>query len=57
MKLLIIDNEPGQRAALRSLLHAFGPEITEIEEADGVLSGLLKIKSFRPDIIMLDVEM
>ncbi len=57
MKLLIIDNEPGQRAALRSLLHAFFPEITEIEEADGVLSGLLKIKSFRPDIIMLDVEM
>lgn len=57
MKLLITDNEPGQRAALRSLLHHFCPEITEVEEAGGVHSGLAAIRSFRPDILLLDVEM
>ncbi len=57
MKLLITDNEPGQRAALRSLLQHFCPEITEVEEADGVQSGLAMIRSFRPDILLLDVEM
>lgn len=57
MKLLITDNEPGQRAALRSLLQHFCPEITELEEAGGVQSGLATIRSFRPDILLLDVEM
>jgi len=57
MKLLIIDNEPNLRTALRVLLQAFCPEITTIEEADGVLSGLHKIKNFQPDIVLLDVEM
>ncbi|HAO46198.1 MAG TPA: LytTR family DNA-binding domain-containing protein [Ferruginibacter sp.] len=57
MKLLITDNEPGQRAALRSLLQHYCPEITEIEEAGGVQSGLVTIRSFRPDILLLDVEM
>jgi len=57
MKLLITDNEPGQRATLRSLLQHFCPEITEVEEADGVQSGLATIRSFRPDILLLDVEM
>lgn len=57
MKLLITDNEPGQRAALRSLLQHYSPEITEIEEAGGVQSGLVTIRSFRPDILLLDVEM
>lgn len=57
MKVLITDNEPGQRAALRSLLQLFCPEITEVEEAAGVQSGLATIRSFRPDILLLDVEM
>lgn len=57
MKVLITDNEPGQRAALRLLLQQFCPEITEVEEAGGVLSGLAAIRSFRPDILLLDVEM
>ena len=57
MKLLIIDNEPNIRTAIRVLLQAFCPEITTIEEADGVQSGLQKIKTFQPDIVLLDVEM
>lgn len=57
MKLLITDNEHNLRTALRVLLQAFCPEVTAIEEADGVQSGLHKIKNFQPDIVLLDVEM
>lgn len=57
MKLLITENEPNLRTALRVLLQAFCPEITAIEEAGGVKSGLHKIKNFQPDIVLLDVEM
>jgi two-component system, LytTR family, response regulator len=57
MKALIIDNEPYLRSALQKLLAQFCPEIRVIEEAQGVQSGLLKIKSFKPDILLLDVEM
>lgn len=57
MKLLITDNEPNLRIGLRVLLEAFCPEITAIEEADGVHSALEKINSFHPDIVLLDVEM
>ena len=57
MKILVIDNEPNLRKAIKALLHAFCPEVTAIEEAEGVKSGLDKIKNFQPDIVLLDVEM
>ena len=57
MKVLVIDNEPNLRTAIKALLQAFCPEIKTIEEADGVKSGLQKIKAFQPDIVLLDVEM
>lgn len=57
MKVLIIDNEPHLRTGHRALLETFCPEITAIDEAEGVQSGLQKIKIFHPDIVLLDVEM
>jgi two-component system, LytTR family, response regulator len=57
MKLLVIDNEPNQRTAIKALLNAFCPEVSLIEEADGVQSGLHQIKTMQPDIVLLDVEM
>jgi two-component system LytT family response regulator len=57
MKVLIIDNEAPLRSSLKAILKAFCPEADSIEEADGVFSGLQKIKSFQPDIVFLDVEM
>lgn len=57
MKALIIDNETPLRNALRLLLEAFCPEITEKAEADGVRTGLEQIRNFTPDIVFLDVEM
>lgn len=57
MKTLIIDNEPPLRSALQKMLAQFCPEVTAIDEASGVQTGLQKIKSFQPDIVLLDVEM
>lgn len=57
MKLLIIDNEPNLRAAIKTLVQSYCPDITLIDEAEGVKSGLQKIKNFNPDILLLDVEM
>lgn len=57
MKVLVIDNEPNLRTAIKALLQAFCPGIKIIEEADGVKSGLQKLKTFQPDIVLLDVEM
>jgi DNA-binding NarL/FixJ family response regulator len=48
MKVLVIDNEPNLRTAIKALLNAFCPEITNIEEAEGVQSGLHKIKKINP---------
>lgn len=39
------------------MLKAFCPDIELVEEADGVKAGIQKIKSFQPDIVLLDVEM
>jgi two-component system, LytTR family, response regulator len=57
MKVLIIDNEVRLRTGLKLLLQSVNNSITAIEEADGVQSGLQAIKSFSPDIVLLDVEM
>lgn len=57
MRVLLIDNEPGIRSSIKELLKAFCTEAETIEEATGVEDGLQKIKSFRPDLLLLDVEM
>lgn len=57
MKVLVVDNEPALRKAVRILLESFCTEVTSIDEAEGVESGLLKIKKNLPDIVLLDVEM
>jgi two-component system LytT family response regulator len=57
MKLLLIDNEKNTRRGLRELLLLVSAETPIIEEADGVESGLQKIKNFSPDIVFLDIEM
>lgn len=57
MKVLIIDNEEPIRAALRELLSTLCPQVTTINEADGVASGMNAVKEHQPDLVFLDVEM
>lgn len=57
MKILLIDNEPIVRNVLKGLVAEWAKGMHAIEEADGVDSGIEKIKSVDPDIVFLDVEM
>jgi two-component system LytT family response regulator len=57
MKILIIDNETDLRSALKNLLQLCDIDQLSIDEADGVHSGLHKIKTFDSDIVFLDIEM
>jgi two-component system, LytTR family, response regulator len=57
MKILLVDNEKEIRLVLKDMVIACGNGLHVIEEADGVASGIAKINSFKPDIVLLDVEM
>jgi two-component system, LytTR family, response regulator len=57
MKILLIDNEDVIRNALREMVEAMSKGQFIIEEANGVQTGIEKINSFKPDIVLLDVEM
>lgn len=57
MKVLIIDNEINLRNGIKILLKNYCPEVISIAEADGVRTGLEMISNFKPDVLLLDVEM
>ena len=57
MKILLIDNEKEIRLVLKDMVTAWSKGEHLIEEADGVATGIEKINSFAPDIVLLDVEM
>lgn len=57
MKILVIDNEKEIRGVLKDMVTACGNGLYTIDEADGVATGIVKINSFMPDIVLLDVEM
>jgi two-component system LytT family response regulator len=57
MKILLVDNEKGVRELLKDMIKAILPATCQLEEAEGVATGLQKINSFKPDIVFLDVEM
>lgn len=57
MKILLIDNEKEVRELLKEMIEALAPGLHQLDEADGVATGLQKINSFKPEIVFLDVEM
>lgn len=57
MKILIIDNEAPIRELLCHMLQHIVEPTDEIIEANGVLSGIEKIESVKPDVVFLDIEM
>lgn len=57
MKVLIIDNEEQIRVGLEKQLKNFCPQVSEIQQATGVVSGLAAINTYKPDLVFLDVEM
>jgi two-component system LytT family response regulator len=59
MRLLIVDDERPARAKLRHLLTQLAAEfdITAIEEASDGVDALARIAAFRPDALLLDIDM
>jgi two-component system LytT family response regulator len=57
MKAIIIDDERKARNLLRLLIEENCPKITEIFEAEDLLSGVEIIKAEEPNIVFLDIEM
>ena len=57
MKVLVIDNETHIREGLVSMIHDFCEDVTELHQANGVQTGLIKIEDLVPDVVLLDVEL
>ncbi len=57
MKALIIDDEKKARQVLKILVEENCPKITNILQADNLLTGVELIKQQAPNIVFLDIEM
>lgn len=53
IKVLVIDDEPTYLSALAALLKKADPRI-EVEVADSPIDGLVKVGSYKPDVVLLD---
>lgn len=56
MRVLIVDDEPLARSALRRLLAAH-PEVEIVGEADSTEAARREIVGARPDLVLLDIEL
>lgn len=56
MRVLIVDDEPLARSALRRLLGAH-PRVELVGEADSMEAARHRVASTRPDLVFLDVEL
>lgn len=56
MRILIVDDEPPARARLRRLL-ALEPDVAALDEAADGVAALARIAAWRPDALLLDIDM
>jgi len=57
MKVILIDDERKARSVLKILLEENCPKVTQIFEAEDLLSGVVLIKKEQPQLVFLDIEM
>lgn len=57
MRAIIVDDKEVMRDNLSSLLSIYAPNVSIVGEADGVRSGIDRIRTLKPDLVFLDVEM
>jgi two-component system KDP operon response regulator KdpE len=53
-RILVIDDEPQIRRIMRTTLTSAGYEIDDAKTGE---EGLLKVRNFRPDLVLLDINM
>lgn len=57
LRVLIIDDEEKAISYLKQILLQSVPEVTHIQTAHGSIKGFDRIKSWQPDLVLLDIEM
>lgn len=57
MKTVLIDDVEKSRVALKSDIADYCPELNIVGEAEGVVSGVKLIRSTKPELVFLDIEM
>lgn len=57
IKALFVDDEQTAIDLLQWLTHQYCPEITSVQSATTVEEAIEKIRSFRPDLVFLDIKM
>lgn len=54
---IIIDDEKRARVSLSLLLQEYCPSVTLVAECENLSQGVKAIRKFKPDIVLLDIEM
>jgi len=57
MRIVLVDDDANVRENLKILLSIYAPDAEVIGEANGVMAGIECIKTHKPDLVLLDVEM
>lgn len=57
LKVLIVDDEPNARLALRGLIEACFPLVQVIDEARDLPEAIRLIHAHKPNVVLLDIEM
>ena len=57
IKTIIIDDEQNSREALENLVKSYCPDLQVVSSAASVEEGIKVIKSEKPDLVFLDIEM
>jgi two-component system LytT family response regulator len=55
--VLIVDDEPMARVALKRILEENFPQVHILAEVNGVPEAVKSIYSLKPDVVFLDIEM
>ena len=57
MNVVIIDDESSGRKAVRNCIIKYAPDLTILDEAEDVKTGIFSILTHQPDIVFLDIDM
>ena len=57
IRAIIVDDELRARRVLKNLIHKINPKIDIVAECESLIRAVKTIKSIKPDVVFLDVEM
>ena len=57
IQTIIIDDEVKSRETIREMLRIYCPTVEVVALAEDVKSGILAIRKYNPDLILLDIRM